>query len=178
MACSGRGVLLAANMLVEDGLGGLQGRVGGDGDVGGHACALPAGPGGGVRVDRGDAEEDVALTHLEGLGRMGRAGGGFTNDHGPTQPLHDVNELLGGAGGGLTGQDDEALLGAVPLAWRGEEEDIFDGVTKETPSLTNCNFCIFNARFNLLKLSHYRLKNYNMLKILCVSPAMPYVYNH
>lgn len=123
---SGRGVLLAANVLVQDGLGGLQGSTSGDGDVRGHAGTLPAGPGRGVRVDRGDAEEDVALAHLEDLGRMGSAGGGFSNDHGPTQPLHDVNELLCRPGGGSAGQDDEALLGAVPLTCRGEE--MFDGV--------------------------------------------------
>ena len=67
-------------------------------------------------MDRGDGEEDVAVPHAEGLRRVGGAGGGLAHDHGTAASLHDVDELLGRTGGGSAGQDDQALLGAVPCA--------------------------------------------------------------
>lgn len=100
-------------MLVEDAFGGLQGSIGWDGNVRRNAGALPRRPCRSVRVDSGDAEEDAGLTDLVDLGRVGRPGCGLADDHGSAQLLHDVNELLCGAGGGSAGQDDQAFLGAI-----------------------------------------------------------------
>lgn len=80
------------------------------------ANSLPGWPTGSVRVDSGDAEEDVGLSNTEGLGWVGGPGGGLSNDHSAAELLHDVNELLCGSGCRSTGQDDQTLLGAVPGA--------------------------------------------------------------
>jgi len=109
-------LLLACKVLVEDALGGLQGGVSRDGDVGCDAGALPGRPAGGVGVHGGDAEEDAGLANGEGLGRVGSPGGGLPDDHGAAELLHDVDELLCGAGGRSAGQHDQAFLGAVPRA--------------------------------------------------------------
>lgn len=93
-------------MLVEDALGSLQGGVSCDGYVRCDASSLPGWPGGGVRVDGGDAEEDVGLADTEGLGWVGAPGGGLSDDHGAAELLHDVNKLFCGAGSRSAGQDD------------------------------------------------------------------------
>lgn len=80
------------------------------------ANSLPSWPYGTVRVDGGDAEEDVGVINLEGLGRVGGPGGGFSDNHSAAELLHDVNKLLCCACSHSAGQDDQALLGAVPYA--------------------------------------------------------------
>lgn len=103
-------------MLVEDALGCLEGGVSWDGYVRCDASSLPGWPGGGVGVDGGDAEENVGLTNTEGHWWVGGPGGRLSDDHSAAELLHDVNKLLCGAGSRSAGQDDQALLGAVPCA--------------------------------------------------------------
>lgn len=85
--------------------------------MGGDADSLPGRSGGSVGVDRGDAEEGISLTDAEDLRRVGGSGGGLAHKHGTPELLHDVDELLGSAGSGAAGQDDQALLGTIPHAW-------------------------------------------------------------
>lgn len=84
--------------------------------MGGDACSLPGRSGGSVGVDRGDADEDVAVTHTEDLRRVGGSGGGFTHNHGSAKLFHDVYELFCGTGSSRAGQDDQDLLGIIPHA--------------------------------------------------------------
>lgn len=53
--CSGHGLLLASQVLVEDVLGGFEGLVSWDGYVSWDAGSLPGWPVGRVGVDGGDA---------------------------------------------------------------------------------------------------------------------------
>lgn len=80
------------------------------------ADSLPRWSIGGVRVDSGDAQEEVGLTDAEVLGWVGGASGGLSHDHSASEPLHDVNKLLSSAGGRAAGQDEQALLGAISCA--------------------------------------------------------------
>lgn len=110
-------------MLFEDTLGSLEGGVSWDGYVRCDASSLPGWPGGSVRVDSGDAEEDVGLTNSEGFWWVGSPGGGLSDNHSAAEFLHDVNKLFCGASGCSAGQHDQTLLGAVPCAlgrgWHG-----------------------------------------------------------
>lgn len=103
-------------MLVEDALGGLEGSISWDGYVRCDASSLPGWPSRSVGVDSGDAEEDVGFANTEYLGWMGAPGGGLSDDHSTAELLHDVNKLLCSTGSRSAGQDDQALLGAVPCA--------------------------------------------------------------
>lgn len=80
------------------------------------ANSLPGRSGGSVRVDGGDAQEDVGLTDAEVLGWVGGPGGGLSHNHSTAELLHDVNKLLRSPRGRSAGQDDQALLGAVSCA--------------------------------------------------------------
>lgn len=84
--------------------------------MGGDACSLPGRSGGSVGVDRGDAEEDIGLTHAEDLRRVRGSGGGLTHNHGTAKLFHDVHELFRSPGSSAAGQDDQALLGTIPYA--------------------------------------------------------------
>lgn len=101
-------------MLVEYALGGVEGSISWDGNVRCNAGSLPGWPCRIVGVNSGDAEEDIGLADLEGLGWVGRPSCSFANDHGAAQLLHDVNKLFCSTSSSSTGQDDYAFLGAIP----------------------------------------------------------------
>ena len=103
---SGCGLLLACKVLVEDALGRLEGIISRDRYVRCDASSFPRWPSSSVRVNSGDAEEDVGLTNTESLGWVGGPGGCLSDDHSTAELLHDVNKLLGSTGSRSTSQDD------------------------------------------------------------------------
>lgn len=102
-------LLLSCQVLVEDALGCFQGSFGGHRYMGYNSNSLPCWSGFGVRVDGGNAEEDVCLADTEGLSWVGSPGCFLSNDHSSADLLHDIYKLLSGAGSGSTGEDEETL---------------------------------------------------------------------